>query len=90
MSDARGEPIRNADGTPYVPAECWGCKGGGNPWYDAIPEPRHPGDPDWLVAKCEALEADGHGLGGVGEWEGDPLPGMFPDPAAVHEVVPKE
>ena len=37
--------IRNADGSPYVPAELvWGCKGGGNVWYDAIPEPKHEGE----------------------------------------------
>ena len=82
--------IRNADGTPYEPAEpVWGCKGGGNPWYDAIPEPKHEGDPQWLIDKVVALEQPDHGLGGLGAHEGDTTPGLFPDPAKCDEFVPK-
>jgi len=81
--------ITEADGSPYRPGQCWGCKGGGNSWYDAIPEPKHPGDPAWLVAKVEALQKPGHGLGGLGSFEGDPTPGFFPDPASVDEYISK-
>ena len=66
-----------------------GCKGGGNPWYDAIPEPKHEGDPQWLIDKVVALEQPDHGLGGLGAHEGDTTPGLFPDPAKCDEFVPK-
>ena len=82
--------LKNEDGSPYVPAEpAWGCKGGDNPWWDAVPEPKHPTDPDWLVDEIKALEVDGHGLGSVGDFDGDTTPGFFAKPEDITEFVPK-
>ena len=57
--------------------------------YDAIPEPKHPGDPDWLVAKVQALEKPDHGMGGVVPFSGDSLPGLFPVPDQCKLCIPK-
>ena len=80
--------IFNLDGSKYVPADpVWGCKGGGNPWWDDVPEPKHPGDPDWLVAKIEALERETHGAAHT--YIGDPSPGFYPDPSKIPDFVDK-
>ena len=52
--------LKNADGNPYVRSEIpMACKGGDNPWYGRVPEPKYPGDPDWLIEKIKALDVEG-------------------------------
>ena len=78
--------LKNADGTPYVPAEpVWGIKWGGCAWADAVPEPKHEADPEWLVAKIDNLGP----ITIPADLDGDATPGFFPDPDACTEVCPK-